>query len=135
LTTGPGECQVRIQNACDAEVFSNKKQLISGTNLSPPDLEPLQQYCQGDRIQPLSVSGNGIRWYADSLGMGLLQEGNKLRPKIDSEIIGIHRFFVSQMDGTCESLPVEMKIEVLDASPLNLGNSIRKECLQMVRFN
>ncbi|MFT5886128.1 MAG: hypothetical protein ACI9IP_002592 [Arcticibacterium sp.] len=129
LTTGPGEYQVRIEKACDAEVFSNKKQLISGTNLSPPDVEPFQQYCQGDRIQPLSVLGTGIRWYADSSGMGLLQEGNKLTPKIDSEIIGVHRFFVSQMDGTCESQPVEMKIVILDASPLNLGDSIRKECL------
>ena len=129
LTTGPGEYEVRVKDACDAEIFSNKKQLISGANLSPPDTEPLQQYCQGESIQPLSVFGNEIKWYRDSSGTDLLQEGGILIPKIDSNATGTYSFFVTQMDGSCESPPAEMQIIVLDASPLNLGDSILKECL------
>ena len=68
--------------------------------------------CEGDEMPVLTVSGENVRWYADSGRSELLHAGIVFSPAVTAP--GIYTYYATRMPGECES---EVRAIVLEIKP------------------
>jgi len=77
-------------------------------------------YCQGDVINPLTVSStNTVNWYSDATLSVQIGTGTTLT--LPQNLSGVNVFYVTQTVGTCTSLPTVITVTVIDGSAINMG--------------
>ncbi|MEM6376739.1 MAG: gliding motility-associated C-terminal domain-containing protein [Bacteroidota bacterium] len=78
---------------------------------SSPQLALIDKICQGTNGPNLGdfVSGNDLLWYQNAMEA----IGNPITPMVNTQLIGLSSFWVSQSDANCESPKVELSYEVV----------------------
>ena len=130
------EITLRNWNVCNA--YDNKPfdgippvNLIDGDNppitttalvriiTTPPVINnPKENYCVNSSIEiTVPQAGDQIRWYSDSLRMYLVHTGASFDPteppvNLDNSVAGLHRFWVTDAIGQCESAPSKIDMEI-----------------------
>ena len=126
--TDSGDYVVKISNEC-REAKSQKKTIVTNSAIEPPESEMTINYCQGEEIQSLTASGNEIKWYADANLSTLLNSSTSFLPPLNPNVVIKKSYYVTQTVNNCESPPTKINVEISDATKLNIGEAIRKECL------
>ncbi|MCK9561243.1 MAG: gliding motility-associated C-terminal domain-containing protein, partial [Bacteroidales bacterium] len=89
---------------------------------APTIASNLVQACLLEPMPTLEASGTEtIRWYAANDLIQYVHEGSTYQPTISTT--GLHEFYISQYDGTCEGLRVKITVQVLETpKPGIIGN-------------
>lgn len=70
-------------------------------------------FCANEVLPVLEASGTGtVNWYSDSTLQNWLATGDTMA--VSSLTPGQHYFYVTVSDATCESMPAQVSIEILD---------------------
>ena len=126
-TTQAGEYVVKVSGTC-REMKSLKKTITTNSDIEPPISNTNIRYCQGQEILSLIAQGNEIKWYSDGNLATLLKSDVNFLPPLNSNVVAKKNYYVTQTVNNCESPPTQIEIEIVEASKLNIGESVRKEC-------
>ncbi|MBN1950337.1 MAG: PKD domain-containing protein [Bacteroidales bacterium] len=95
--------------------------------IAPPPVvvSNLFEFCTGDDIELTATAGGAeVRWYSDSSLTNLLHIGNNFDPEapplnLDHDVAGTYTFWVTSLEGMCESIPNRVDVEVYQ-SPVSV---------------
>jgi hypothetical protein len=126
-TTASGQYEVRVKDNCQ-EIKSLKKAVKSNSKILPPISTPSIKYCQGEEVRPLFAEGEDIKWYADANLSIQLDSGLNYTPPLNSDVVNSTFYYVTQTQNNCESSPVKIQLDIIEAKPINIGDAVQKEC-------
>ncbi|MBK0401577.1 T9SS type A sorting domain-containing protein [Adhaeribacter sp. BT258] len=72
-----------------------------------PQIVMPPEYCLGETVAALQVSGSNISWYSDSLLTNLVHSGPTYTP---IGLTATTTYFITQKNGSCESVPAKMTV-------------------------
>jgi gliding motility-associated-like protein len=106
------------QNGCDSLAII---QLTINPTPPAPQVTPNQTICQYATTLPLSASGTyPLLWYSNPTG----GTGSTAAPTPSSSIYGISHYYVSQINGNCESPRSEIIIRVVNKPDLGVDKDL-----------
>jgi len=115
------------QNGCDSNATLN---LIVNPTPPKPQVNPNQTVCQNSVSTSLTAIGTDpLLWYTNAVG-GV---GSSIAPVPSTSVTGIYHFYVSQINGNCESPRNEITIRVVRKP--TLGNDIEQHICFGTYFN
>ena len=126
-TSGTYDVTLINQNGCDSNATLN---LV--VNQSPPKPQVIsnQTICQNAISNSLTAVGTyPLLWYTNPVG-GV---GSSIAPIPSTSVIGVYNFYVSQINGNCESPRSEIKIRVVRKP--SLGNDMEAHICFATYFN
>ena len=99
---------VKVANTnCDNLISTTETLTVEPIPSAPTIISPVT-YCQGDITSALSATGTDLKWYLASTSGSPLSQA----PLPDSTNPGSFSYYVSQTINGCESLRVEVQVEV-----------------------
>ena len=99
---------VKVANTnCDNLISTTETLTVEPIPSEPTIISPVT-YCQGDITSALSATGTDLKWYLASTSGSPLSQA----PVPDSTNPGSFSYYVSQTINGCESLRVEVQVEV-----------------------
>jgi hypothetical protein len=93
--------------------------ILYATSQAPKVTSPVR-YGQGEPAVPLTAEGSNLMWYTS-----LLQPGSTTAPVPSTENIGIKNYYVTQLNGNCESpiSIIQVIVEKSTATPVTACDS------------
>ena len=116
------EYTVHLTTACGDTVKSDTV-LISVTETGSPEVYDDTTYCSGEIISEISVVDEGLvyTWYDDPELLVSIGNGASFLP---FENLGTTTYYVTAIDGGCESVPDSVDITILESPELQIEESI-----------
>jgi gliding motility-associated-like protein len=113
---------VHLTTACGDTVKSDTV-LISVTETGSPELSDDTTYCSGEIISEISVVDEGLvyTWYDNPELLVSIGNGASFLP---FENLGTTTYYVTVIDGSCESVPDSVDITILESPELQIEESI-----------
>ncbi|MBY0425587.1 MAG: hypothetical protein K2Q22_08130, partial [Cytophagales bacterium] len=108
------------QNGCE----SNRAALKVAVAQNPTPTVSPSKWCASRAFKLVTASGTNLLWYTSSVG----GTGTGINPSIDISQAANYQYYVSQMNGTCESKRVLASVEIVDSAVVSTAIVLPK-CL------